>query len=119
MTFFRPKTSSSETEYTACDHYSIWMAQVKVRFFGMLREIVGKREETMQIEDASTAIDLVKLISSKHGQKFSDFVFDKKGGLREGFAYAINGDAVEDSKLGSIKCRDVKEFVILPPISGG
>lgn len=95
------------------------MAQVKIRFFGMLKEMVGKREENLQIDDSSNVKDLIELLSSKHGKRFSDFVFDQKGNLREGFAFAVNGDSVNASKFSSTKCKDVKEFVILPPISGG
>jgi len=95
------------------------MAQVKIRFFGMLREMIGKREESLQIDDSSSISDLIKLLSTKHGKRFADFVFDQKGNLREGFAFAVNGDSLSESKLGSTKCSDVKEFVILPPISGG
>ena len=85
----------------------------------MLREIAGKREETLQMEDSSSAVDLIRVLSSKHSQRFSEIVFDKKGNLREGFAYAVNGDTVNETKLASTKCRDVHEFAILPPISGG
>jgi len=89
------------------------MAQVKIRFFGMLKEMVGKREESLQIDDSSSVADLIKLLSSKHGQRFTDFVFDEKGNLRDGFAFAVNGDSLSVSKLSSIKCKDVQEFVIL------
>jgi MoaD family protein len=95
------------------------MAQVKVRYFGMLREMVGRREESLVIDDASCVTDLIKQLSSKHGKRFTDFVFDQEGNLREGFAYAVNGDSISESKLSSTKCDTVKEFVILPPISGG
>lgn len=92
---------------------------VKIRFFGMLREIAGKREETLEMEDSSSGMDLIRELSSKHGKRFSQVVFDKDGNLREGFAYAINGDTVNETTLASIKCNGVQEFVILPPISGG
>jgi MoaD family protein len=95
------------------------MALVKIRFFGMLREMIGKREESLQIDDSSSVTDLIKLLSSKHGKRFADFVFDQKGNLREGFAFAVNGDSLSESKLSTTKCKDVQEFVILPPISGG
>lgn len=95
------------------------MAQVRIRFFGMLKEMVGKREEVVQIDDTSNVTDLIRLLSSKHNKRFADFVFDQKGNLREGFAFAVNGDSLSESKLDSTRCKDVKEFVILPPISGG
>jgi molybdopterin converting factor small subunit len=95
------------------------MARVKIKFYGVLRELLGKREETLKIDSHASAVDLIRLLSSKHDQKFSEFVFDGRGKLREGFAYAVNGDSVSEEKLASIKCSKVKELVILPPISGG
>lgn len=95
------------------------MAAVKVKYFGMLREIVGSREERLKVDDQLSASEVIKLLAEKHGDQFSEFVLEKDGSLRNGFAYAINGSSVSESKLSSTKCKDVYEFVILPPISGG
>lgn len=95
------------------------MASVKVKFFGMLKEIVGSREETVKVDDSVNAIEIVRALSSKHGKRFGDFVFERNGRLRDGFAYAVNGESVSESALSSIKCNEIQEFVILPPISGG
>jgi MoaD family protein len=95
------------------------MAHIRVRYFGSLREIVGKREERILIDDDSRVTDLVTMLSDIHGKKFSEFVFDSTGKLKDGFAYAINGDSVSGDRLRRTKCKEVSEFVILPPISGG
>ena len=95
------------------------MATVKIKYFGLLREIVGSREEGLVIDDKLGASEIIKLLAEKHKGRFSDFVFEKDGKLRSGFAYAVNGSTVSESKLPSIKCSSVQEFVILPPISGG
>jgi len=95
------------------------VTKVGVRYFGILHDLVGKRSETLTVGESDTILDLVKLISSKHGKKFEEFVFDSKGKIRPGLAFAINGSSVERSSLGKTECKDVKEFVILPPISGG
>ncbi|MCL4518923.1 MAG: MoaD/ThiS family protein [Thaumarchaeota archaeon] len=95
------------------------MARVHIRYFGILRELAGKREESIAIEDSASTAELVERITELHGKKFSEYVFESKGRLKEGFAYAINGDSVPERSLPTIKCKEVTEFVILPPISGG
>jgi molybdopterin converting factor small subunit len=94
-------------------------ATVRVRYFGMLRQITQKREEKFIVPDNSSLQDLVREISSKHGEKLKDLIFDSKGKLRDGFAFAADGYSIEELKLARTKCRDVREFAILPPISGG
>jgi molybdopterin converting factor small subunit len=95
------------------------MALVRIRYFGILREISKKKEDKLEIDGDANAMDLIEAISTKHGQKFRDFVFDDKGNVNDGLAFAVDGASVERSKLPKIKCKNITEFVILPPISGG
>ena len=95
------------------------MAQISVRYFGMLRDIVGKRNETVALPDSSNAVDVINYLSKSHGSKFKEFVFDSDGKIREGITFAVDGSSVQQSSLSKIKCMDISEFVILPPISGG
>jgi molybdopterin converting factor small subunit len=95
------------------------MVVIKIKYFGMVREIVGSREESLKVDDHLSASEIIRLLAQKHGERFSDFVLEKDGALRSGFAYAINGASVGESKLLTTKCKEVHEFVILPPISGG
>ena len=95
------------------------MADITVRYFGMLREIVGKRSEIVTIEDSSSGAGLLDSITNRHGKKFRDFVFDSDGKIRQGLAFAVNGSSVQKSTLSRMRCKNISEFVILPPISGG
>ncbi len=95
------------------------MSEISVLYFGRLKEIVGKRQDRVKVEDARSASDLIEMISDLHGKSFKDFVFDSKGKPRAGLAFAVNGDTVDESQLKKIKCGSIREFVILPPISGG
>jgi len=94
-------------------------SKITIRYFGLLHDIVGKRSETFRINGDSSALDLVGKIASKHGKRFQDFVFDSTGNIRSGIAFAINGSSIDRSLLDKTECRDISEFVILPPISGG
>ena len=97
------------------------MAEVSVLYFGLLRELVPgkKRQERIKIEDSASVFDLIQKIADSHGNKFRNYVFDDQGKIRNGLAFAIDGDSVEFTSIKKTKCSEIKEFVILPPISGG
>ncbi|MGI0079138.1 MAG: MoaD/ThiS family protein [Nitrososphaerales archaeon] len=95
------------------------MAGVTVRYFGILRELAGRRVEKIKMEGDSNLTDLVKNLATRHGAKFEAFIYGPDGKLNKSLAFAVNGDSIQLSKLGRLKCKDVSEFVILPPIAGG
>ena len=95
------------------------MARVVVRYFGPLRDIVGKRSDSISIEDSATLLDLLETLAGKHGTKFRNFLFGPDGSVRDGIAFATDGDSTPSSKLQRTRCLNIEEFVILPPISGG
>ncbi len=92
---------------------------MEILYFGPLYEIVGKRREKVDASRSSTLADLLEDIRETHGQKFSNFVFDSKGKIRSSILFAVDGESISKSDLNKIECSSVKEFVILPPISGG
>ncbi len=95
------------------------MAEVTIRYFGVLREITGKRAEQVRIEDDSTLLELIQNLAKRHGPKFKNFVYAENEHLNKSLAFAANGDAMPVSRLKVLKCGEIEEFVILPPISGG
>ena len=95
------------------------MPVVVVRYYGILKEFAKKKQEKIEMVNESNVLDLISVITAKNGEKFRNFVNSESGRLRDGLAFAIDGTSVEKSKLRGIKCEDISEFVILPPISGG
>ncbi len=85
----------------------------------MLHDIAGKRSEVLSIDSSKSTMDLIRTIASRNGKRFQDFVFDADGKIRSGLAFAVNGVSIQKAELNKIKCSDISEFVILPPISGG
>ena len=95
------------------------MARVRVRYFGALHEITGKRVEEITIDDSVSIKDLIERLAKIHGRKLAEYIFESDHKVKDGFAYAVNGDSLPENELSKVKCKDVTEFVILPPISGG
>jgi len=92
--------------------------KVTVRFFAALREIVGKKEETLEFpDDASVTVGkALKVLTKLHGREFSDYVYDTKTNeVRSYLQLLIN----ERSATLKTKLRDGDVLIIVPPVGGG
>jgi molybdopterin synthase sulfur carrier subunit len=95
---------------------------IKVRFFTNLREIVGKREETLIFAgDKTVTVDLVlKTLTEKYGKRFSDYVYIGGTGQPKGFLqFLINGNSATTLKGLQTELKDGDVLAILPPVGGG
>jgi len=93
--------------------------RVKVRFFTILREIVGKREEQIEFSQAVTVEELLKQLSKKYGEKFKDYVYDEKGEVRSYLQFLINGQGITTLQGFKTKLKEGDQIAILPPVGGG
>ncbi len=96
--------------------------EAKVRFFTTLKEIVGKREETLAFPDGErVTVDLVlKTLSAKYGKPFIDYVFDATTGQPKNFLqFLINGTSTSTLKGMETELKEGAVLAILPPVGGG
>lgn len=89
-----------------------------VRFFAQLREIAGKREETLEFpDDADVTIEKVlKTLANLHGKEFSDYVYDTQGSQVRGYLQLLVNEKTAAMKT---KLKDGDVLVIVPPVGGG
>jgi molybdopterin synthase sulfur carrier subunit len=92
---------------------------VKVKYFTTLREIVGKKEEQIQLSQAFTLEALLKQLSRKYGEDFEDYIYDSLGNVRGHLQFLINGKSSSTEQGMKTKLRDGNELAILPPVGGG
>ena len=113
------------------------MSRVKVRYFALLRELLGNtREEKYDVKDGTTLMDLLlKHVPERHrnvSTKWKERIFETDSGeikfdrygtpvLSEYYLILINGRYYNSiSKMGlmyQLKNEDV--IAILPPVGGG
>lgn len=93
-----------------------------MRFFTNLRELTGKREETLQFSDSETVtVDKVlKKLAKRYGRSFVNYVYDSETGDVRGFLqFLINGRSASAFKGLATELQDGDVLAIIPPVGGG
>ena len=96
--------------------------QVSVRFFTSLREIVGKKEETLDFsEEVKVTVDIVlKTLKQYYGKPFIEYVYDRETGKIKGFLQLlVNGRSASTLNGLQTKLETGDILAILPPVGGG
>lgn len=96
--------------------------RVSVRFFTSLRELTGKREETLEFsgKEKITIGLVLERLSKRYGREFVDYVFDRKTGDVKGFLqFLVNGRSASTLNGLDTPLRDGDVLAIVPPVGGG
>ncbi len=96
--------------------------RVSVRFFTSLREIVNKREETLEFPEGEkiTVDKVLNVLCKRYGKRFTDYIYDAKTGEVRGFLqFLINGKSTATLNGMQTMLEDDDVLAILPPVGGG
>lgn len=80
--------------------------QVTIRYFAIVRETVGRTEETRELPEGTTVGELLDRLIAEH---------PRIGGMRRSLMLMVDQEYVEPDHV----LRDGAEFVMVPPVSGG
>ncbi len=94
--------------------------QVKIKLFATLREIAGKSEIKIQVEQNTTVMDVIQQLSGQFGNKFRDHIFDKNTKqINSYLLFLINGESVHAKENFKTELKPGDTLAILPPVGGG
>jgi molybdopterin synthase catalytic subunit len=80
--------------------------KIRLRYFAILRESLGRAEETREVADETTAGQLFDVIASEA---------PRLAGLKRSVMLMVNQEYVS----GDHRLRDGDELALIPPVSGG
>jgi MoaD family protein len=94
--------------------------KVKVAYFAIVREITNQREETVDVKNSTTVLDLLRLIAEKHGNKMKEYIFDPKtDNPRPYLKFLLNEKAISSLNDFSTTLTSDSTLAIIPPVGGG
>ncbi len=94
--------------------------KITVKFFALVRELTGKREEVIDLDDQATVRALLDKLVYEYGTKFRDYLFDPASKEPRGhIQFLIDGRNVALMQGLDTVLKDGSSFAILPPVGGG
>jgi len=92
---------------------------VKVRYYAMLSDAAGKREEDIELPEGSTVLDLVHKLIDRYGQRLRDYVYDEEEQLLNYMKFSVNEVNILSLEGFDTLLGDGDLVQVIPPIGGG
>ena len=93
---------------------------VKVKFFALVRELTGKREEVIDLDDQATVRTLLSKLVEEYGAKLSDYMFDPASKEPRGhLQFLMDGRNIALMQGLDTVLKEGASLAILPPVGGG
>ena len=91
--------------------------RVTVRFVSRAREIIGAREEILEVKIPATVLEILKMLIAKRGSQLKEYLLEPdSNNPRQHLRFLLNGQSVSPSDV--ITTGD-SVILIFPPVGGG
>lgn len=92
--------------------------KLTIDYTGQLASVAGVSEEVVELSAGETLGTIMKSLAAKHGEKFSELVFDDEEQIRSTLLVALDGEQAAGNKNG-LDLSEVKVLMLMTPIAGG
>jgi molybdopterin converting factor small subunit len=94
--------------------------RVNIIYFGLVRNKIGKKKESFELNDGSSLSDLLKDLSKKYGESIKNiFKYDKENNLDPTFIVTINGILKDPLEGSNIILLEGDKIALMTIIGGG
>jgi len=91
-------------------------AHIKIQFYAMFKEIVGKKEIIHDIYSETTLGDVLTMLAKKYGKDFEETIDKKTGQVDVNTLVMLNGQNIRDT---DVKLKENDLVIITIPVGGG
>ena len=91
--------------------------RIKVTYFGQIKAAVGRGTEEVEVEEATTARELVRVLARRHGGDARRMLLDDADEVQRGLLVVVNDEQALPHDTSSL--ADGDRVTLMPPISGG
>ncbi len=102
---------------------SIRTLPIRVKFYGIIRDVVDGPQVEMQLPQDSRVIDLLRSLVDRYGEKFAERVMTSQGGLKTYVKVFINNQEVDANHLNTQLVTEGESaealVYVLPATTGG
>ena len=93
---------------------------VKVQYFGHVKSLVNRKEESYKLKDDASLSDLLNKLAGIHGPDFRKDVYEPgHSNVKTGFSVTVNGVFIGQLDELNTKLADGDTIILMPLISGG
>lgn len=96
--------------------------RVSVRFFTILSEVTGKKEEVLKFPKGQTVTvsSVLEILAERYGKGFAEYVYDSNTREVKGFLqFLVNGRSASSFNGLDTRLQDGDVLAIIPPVGGG
>jgi MoaD family protein len=93
--------------------------KVKIQYFASVRELVDRREETIEVASGTNVRNLLDLLTARHGDKLKEYLLDDAGNPRQHLQFLLNDKSIFQTDGFSTPLMEGSTLAIIPPVGGG
>ena len=93
--------------------------EVRVRYYAMVRDATGRREEAVSLPDGATVTDLIHALIGLYGDPFRGYVYSREGRLLDYLMFSVNEVDIMSLDGHGTVLRGGDMVYVMPPIGGG
>lgn len=92
--------------------------RITFQYTGQLANVVGATEESVEISEDARLKPVIDELAERHGDAYSNLVFDSGGGLRPSLLVVVDGEQADGDKA-RLPLSGVNTVMLMTPIAGG
>jgi MoaD family protein len=95
------------------------MMNIKVQYYALIRELVKKEEEGVELAEGSSLRDLLEQLTKEYGADFKNLFFERNGDVAHRILMFVDGIEVDLAKDGNRRLKNGTRVQFFQPVGGG